>query len=53
MFGKPQFEKLLSPFQIKQVELRNTMVKTYAAMELADEDGYITDANLGFYKAIA
>ena len=53
MFRQPQFQKLLSPFQIKQVKLRNRMVKTSASMGLATEDGYVTDENLGFYESVA
>ena len=53
MFRKRKFEKLLSPFQIKQIILQNRMVKTGAAMGFASEDGYVTETNLGFYEAIA
>ncbi len=53
MFRKAKFEHLLAPFQIKQVKLPNRMVKTSAAMGLASDDGFVTDANLGFYEAIA
>ncbi|MFC2066609.1 FAD-dependent oxidoreductase [Chloroflexota bacterium] len=52
MFGKPRFERLLSPFQLKKVRLRNRMVKLGQAMGLS-HDGFVTDANLGLYDAIA
>lgn len=53
MSGKSQFERLLSPCPIKQVKLRNRMVKTGSAINLASENGFITEAHLGFYETIA
>jgi hypothetical protein len=49
----PQFPKLLSPFQIRQVKLKNRMVKPSQAMRIADEGGYVSEANRGFYEALA
>jgi 2,4-dienoyl-CoA reductase-like NADH-dependent reductase (Old Yellow Enzyme family) len=48
-----KFRLLCSPFQIKQMRLRNRMVKTGSAMNMSTEDGFITDADVGFYEAIA
>jgi len=53
MPGKARFEKLLSPFQIGQVKTRNRMVKAPQAMYLASNDGYVTDANISLYEALA
>jgi len=53
VFKKNTFSKLMSPFHIQQVDLRNRLVKTASAMGLATEDGYVTDANLGFYEAVS
>lgn len=49
----PRFPKLLSPFQIRDVKLKNRMVKPSQSMCLADEGGFVSDANRGFYEAIA
>ncbi len=53
MFKKARFQKILEPYRIKHVNMRNRMVKLSAAMGLATEDGFVTDANLGFYEALA
>jgi len=48
-----RFEKLLSPFQIRQVTLRNRMVKAPQSMLYTDQDGYVTDRVIGFYESLA
>ena len=48
-----KFRLLCSPFQIKQMRLRNRIVRTGSAMNMSTEDGFITDAGVGFYEAIA
>lgn len=53
MFGKTKFEKLFEPGQIGRVKTKNRIVKPAQSMHYAEDDGGITDRNLGFYEAIA
>ena len=53
MFRTPKFEKLLEPFQIRQVKLRNRMVKAPQSMNFCAEDGSVNDRIKGFYEALA
>ncbi len=53
MFKRAKFEKLLEPLQIKQVRLRNRMVKPAQVMGYADEDGCVNERVEGFYEALA
>jgi 2,4-dienoyl-CoA reductase (NADPH2) len=53
MFGKPRFNRLISPLSIKEVKLRNRMVKLAASMGVAKEDGQVSDLNLYFYETVA
>jgi len=53
MADRQGFEKLLSPFAIKGVKLRNRMVKLAASLGLADEGGIVSDLNLCSYEVVA
>lgn len=53
MFGSKRFEKLLSPFQIGQVKLKNRMVKAPQGTGTASSEGAITDEVFGYYEALA
>jgi len=53
LFRTPKFEKLLEPFQIRQVKLRNRMVKAPQSMNFCAEDGSVNDRIKGFYEALA
>lgn len=53
MVRKGKLEKLLEPFQIRQVKLKNRMVKAPYSSVTADRDGYVTDEGLSFYEAVA
>ncbi len=48
-----KYEKLTSPGQIGPVKTRNRMLKPAQSMHYAGNDGYISEANLGFYEKIA
>lgn len=52
MSGK-RFEKLLSPFQIRQVSLKNRMVKAPQATSIATREGALIDEAFGYYEALA
>ncbi len=47
------FEKLLEPFAIRDVKLRNRIVKPAQGMVFATDDGYVTDRNRGYYETLA
>lgn len=53
MVRKGKFEKLLEPFQIRQVKLKNRMVKAPYSSITADRDGYVTETGISFYEAAA
>ncbi len=53
IFDKQRFNRLLSPLSIKEVKLRNRMVKLAASMGVAKEDGQVSDLNLCFYETVA
>ena len=53
MAGKERFEKLLEPFQIGQVKLRNRMVKPGQILNLTDEGNYAGDRIKAFYEELA
>lgn len=50
---KQKYDKLLSPFAIKGVKLRNRMVKLAASLGLAEEGGMVSDRNLCSYEVVA
>ena len=50
---KEQFEKLLSPLQIKDVKLKNRIWKPGAVMLYGDVEGYVTEMMKDFYESIA
>ncbi len=53
MPGRNKFDKLLAPFHIQQVELKNRMVCCGHARYFATEDGYVTDIMVASYEALA
>lgn len=53
MSGEQRYERLLSPFAIKGLKLRNRMVKLAASLGLAQEGGIISDSNLYSYETVA
>jgi 2,4-dienoyl-CoA reductase (NADPH2) len=53
MFRKASCTALLSPFQIKQVKLRNRIVKSPQASGNATEEGAPTDGSLAYYEGLA
>lgn len=53
MVGKSKFRKLLEPYQIGSVKLRNRMVKSGAIVSYATEDGYVTERLKDYYEALA
>ena len=50
---KTHFEMILSPIQIRDVTLRNRIVKPGAVMLFGDKDGCVTDMMKDFYEAVA
>lgn len=48
-----RFEKLLSPIQIKNVKLKNRMVKAPQLTNYVEKDGYITERIKDTYEALA
>lgn len=48
-----QFEKLLEPFQIKHVKLRNRIVKPAQATGYSDADCFVTEKEKAFYETVA
>lgn len=53
MSGENRFEKILEPYTIKGVTLRNRMVSPAHSRLLATEDGYVTKAMIASYEALA
>ena len=53
MDGRGSFRKLLEPLQVKQVKLRNRMVKPGQTTKFAEEDGYASQRIMDFYEALA
>jgi 2,4-dienoyl-CoA reductase (NADPH2) len=53
MAGETRFNRLLSPYAIRHVKLKNRMVKLAASMGVSREDGQISDLNLCFYETVA
>jgi 2,4-dienoyl-CoA reductase (NADPH2) len=53
MFRKARNTSLLSPFQIKQVKLRNRIVKSPQASGNATPEGAPTDGSLAYYEGLA
>jgi 2,4-dienoyl-CoA reductase (NADPH2) len=53
MSGKSRFEKILEPYMIKGVALRNRMVSPAHSRLSATEDGYVTKAMIASYEALA
>jgi len=49
-----KFKTLLSPFQIKNLNLKNRMVKAPMGMRYAGErDGYVNETYMAYYEALA
>jgi len=53
MVKKAQFTSLLSPFQIKQVKIRNRIVKSPQASGNATPEGAPTDGSYAYYEELA
>jgi 2,4-dienoyl-CoA reductase (NADPH2) len=53
MFSKNKFEKILEPYKIRGVTLRNRMVSPAHSRLLATEDGFVTEAMIASYEALA
>ena len=53
MFTEPRFKKLLEPFEIKNVRLKNRIVKSPFVSTTSDRDGYVTDSLIEAYRTIA
>ena len=53
MSDKNRFEKILEPYTIKGVTLRNRMVSPAHSRLSATEDGYVTKAMIASYEALA
>lgn len=53
MFSKNKFKKILEPYKIKGVTLRNRMVSPAHSRLLATEDGFVTEAMIASYEALA
>jgi 2,4-dienoyl-CoA reductase (NADPH2) len=52
MAGETKFEKLLEPYHIGKVPIRNRMVKTAAGM-FYQKDEYVSDVQKGFFETLA
>ncbi len=48
-----KFQKLLEPFQIGRVRMRNRIMKTGAGTSFIEENGQVGDRIIGFYEALA
>ena len=48
-----QFKTLLSPFQIRHLQLKNRIVKAPQGTSMATEDGLPTEAKFGYYESLA
>ena len=53
MFRKAKFEKLLEPFEIRGVKLRNRMVRSPCALGLSDTEGFVGQADKSYFEAVA
>ncbi len=53
MPGSKRFEMLLSPFQIREVKLKNRIVKSPQATGVATNEGALTDDSFAYYEALA
>lgn len=47
------FQKLLEPFQIGRVRMRNRIMKTGAGTSFIEADGQVGDRMIGFYETLA
>jgi len=48
-----KFTRLLEPLQIKQVRLKNRIIKPGQVLNYADKEGYVGERNLYFYETLA
>lgn len=48
-----KFRKLLEPMQLKQVRLRNRVIKPGQRLGFVDKEGYITRQDVNFYENLA
>jgi 2,4-dienoyl-CoA reductase-like NADH-dependent reductase (Old Yellow Enzyme family) len=53
MSGIAKFRKLLEPMQLKQVRLRNRIIKPGQRLGFVDKEGYITQQDVNFYENLA
>jgi len=53
MNRKARFKKLLEPFRIRDVELRNRIVKAGAVVNYVSEECYVTERLKDYYEALA
>lgn len=53
MLRKAKFEKLLEPFEIRGVKLRNRMVRSPCALGLSDIEGFVSQADKSYFEAVA
>lgn len=53
MLGTKRFDRLLSPFQIRHVKLRNRIMSPAHTLYFASEEGYVTDTMIASYEALA
>jgi len=51
--GKVRFAKLLEPSHIGKVKTRNRIIKNGGGTLFCDDDGHITDEDLGHFEALA
>lgn len=48
-----KYQKLLEPFQIGRVKIRNRIMKTGAGTSFIEENGQVGERMIGFYEALA
>ena len=53
MSSTARFRKLLEPMQLKQVRLRNRVIKPGQRLGFVDKEGYITRQDVNFYENLA
>lgn len=53
MAGAAKFHKLLEPMQLKQVRLKNRIVKPGQRLGFVDKDNYATQQGIDFYENLA
>jgi len=53
MNNKDKFKMLCSPFQIRDMKLRNRMVKAPQGLRYNEKEGFVNDKVKGFYESIA